>query len=101
MSKKKKKKTNLVVPEPVQAPSMDHVRKDEFVDGQKPDFTKASNNINVGDRVIMTNKYPVGNDIIGLIWTVAEGPRYMEGKRRVRLEGFTKWYPTDGLKVVG
>lgn len=102
MSKKrKKKKKGMIVPEPVLAPQMDHIKKDEFTGTKDKESSYSIQNIAVGDKVIMTSKYPVSNDIIGLIWEVVEGPRYMNGKRRVRLEGYQDWYPADGLRIVG
>lgn len=99
MSKRKKQ----VVSEqkkPAKAKSIAPAKTDKPIAEQK-ETTQYNVGMSVGDQVIMTNKYPVGNDIIGLIWTVTEGPKYLQGKRRVRLEGYPKWYPVDGLKIVG
>lgn len=60
------------------------------------------NQVHAGDQVIMTDKYPVPDEIKGLIWTVLTEPKYINGTRRVQLKDYKKrLYPADGLRVVG
>lgn len=105
MKEHKKKQTYITEPavkrETIQTMIMDHCLKDEFA-GEYQEYPYPHNpNLFVGDKVIMTNKYTVPNEIKGRIWTVSEAPKYENGKRLVRLIGYKGTYPTDGLKVVG
>lgn len=81
--------------------SMDHAQDDEFAGRYHEQVTKRTQNIAAGDKVIMTSRYEVPNEIIGRIWTVMSDPKYKNGKRYVALDGYNGDYPVDGLKVVG
>lgn len=58
-------------------------------------------NVHKDDKVIMTNRYNVPNEHKGVIWTVRTEPKYVNGKRCVQLDNYTRWYPVDGLQIVG
>ena len=103
MKKQKKKPSPIsepaVVPskrETIQTIAMGHSTKDEFAGEYKEQPYMHNPNLIVGNKVIMTNKYDVPNEIKGRIWTVTEAPKYINGKRQVRLEGYNGPYPTDG-----
>ena len=60
----------------------------------------AMNNIKIGDRVIMNNKYLVSEKDKGKTWTVRSNPWNCCGTIVVLLEGKSGGYAIDGLNVV-
>lgn len=56
--------------------------------------------INVGDTVIMNDKYPVSEKYQGKEWLVKSEPFNICGTECVKLEGFTGCYALNGLTKV-
>ncbi len=57
-------------------------------------------NIKIGDRVVMNDKYFVSKENKGKIWTVRSNPWNCCGTTVVLLEGKSGGYAIDGLNVV-
>ncbi|MGN0693167.1 MAG: hypothetical protein ACI4K7_12525 [Oscillospiraceae bacterium] len=57
-------------------------------------------NINIGDKVVMNDKYHVSEANKGKIFTVCSKPWECCGTMVIRLEGIRGGYAMDGLTVV-
>lgn len=57
-------------------------------------------NIKIGDRVVMNDKYFVSKENKGKIWTVRSNPWNCCGTTVVLLEGKSGGYAIDGLNAV-
>lgn len=57
-------------------------------------------NIKIGDRVVMNDKYFVSKENKGKIWAVRSNPWNCCGTTVVLLEGKSGGYAIDGLNVV-
>ena len=57
-------------------------------------------NIKIGDRVVMNDKYFVSKENKGKIWTVRSNPWNCCGTTVVLLDGKSGGYAIDGLNVV-
>lgn len=57
-------------------------------------------NINIGDKVVMNDKYHVSDANKGNIFTVSSDPWDCCGTMIVKLEGVRGGYAVDGLTVV-
>jgi len=57
-------------------------------------------NIKIGDKVTMNNKYHVSEENKGKIWTVRSNPWDCCGTTVVLLEEKSGGYATDGLDIV-
>lgn len=56
--------------------------------------------MNIGDKVVMNDKYHVSDENKKKVWTVRSEPRMICGKLCVWLEGYVGCYAMDGLTVV-
>lgn len=56
--------------------------------------------LNIGDKVIMNNKYRVPEQNKGKVFTVRTEPQEVGGTMCVWLEGFRGCYAADGLTKV-
>lgn len=54
----------------------------------------------IGDKVVLNNKYYVPDDRKAKVWTVASKPWNLCGTEVVKLEGMSGGYAVDGLNVV-
>lgn len=56
--------------------------------------------IEIGDKVVMNNKYCVSEENKGKVWTVRSNPWNCCGTTVVLLEGKSGGYAIDGLDIV-
>ena len=56
--------------------------------------------LKIGDRVVMNDKYYVGEKNKGKVWTVSSDPWECSGTNVVLLEGYRGGYAVDGLDIV-
>lgn len=98
MKNKKKKQKNISSGTNFTLPV--YPKNEEFM-GEYKEAKSNTVYVHPGDKVIMTDKYKVPNEIKGVIFTVISSPRYINGIKCAKLEGYEKDYPVDGLKIVG
>ncbi len=58
------------------------------------------NNLKIGDKVVMNDKYHVSAENKGRVWTVGSDPWECCGKTVVKLEGKAGGYAVDGLDLI-